>query len=282
MLYTRFVQSRRTTQDIRVALATILGKNSGAGYLTRQNKRNAPSFSMEGVWISDARAINNPRFVVLNGSMTVGEALGVIEENEINEEVFINAHIFGLPSEQTINLSVEEFDARRGLITVSGRNPMDRARSIFLAAERFNLYHQHALDEARNSGWRGWSVYQIVEHSSQYNGTIEQFTERSRDRFLEIWNAIQECRADFAHPLIEVERENPPPVNFMEIYGLSEELRMDMDSLYHAALPENGPVLRSSRDRRERWASRGRQTGRGGQAGRGRRARRRGHWARES
>lgn len=129
-----------------------------------QTKQAAPPFSMVGVWVVDARAIHSPRFVVFDESMTVREALREIEGREAGQ-VFISAHTPDIASLDVMNMYIREFNSHHGIITIGGRSSMSEARLIFLAAERFNLYHQHALEVARNSGWRGRAVYQIVERS---------------------------------------------------------------------------------------------------------------------
>lgn len=212
---------------------------------------------MEGIWTINAPTINQLQFIKLSDFETVQDALESLEESQ-EGKVIVGAQVWGLSLEVVMAMSMEEFDARRGIIIIKAKNFMEKARSICLVAERFNLYHQHALDNAKNSGWWGWATHIIMKDAEQYVDSIEEFTLRSKDQFLELWNSIQDCRSVFVHPVLEVECENPPPVDILKIDDIAEELREEMDTLYHAPLPEDSPVLCSSRKRRDDRAKRAR------------------------
>lgn len=195
---------------------------------------------MKGIWTVKASNVRQLQFVKLSDFATVQDAVRGIEESQI-DEVFVTAHVSGLPVEMVMGLSVEEFDARRGIITIRNRRSVEEVRSIVLATERLNLYRQHALDEARNSGWRGWATHLIMD-TEEYEGSIVRFTVRSRDRFLEVWNSIQDYRSVIAHPVV-VEHENSLIIDFLEIHGIPDDLRGNRYTLLRGIVVGERPVL---------------------------------------
>lgn len=217
----------------------------------RQTEQTTPPLPMEGIWIVDSRPDIQPYFVNLDDHVSMKTVIYEIQQKE-EDDVVVIPYVEGLSSEQVISLSARSFDARRGLITVKAKNPLAEARSTILAAERLELYHLHALQKAREStGMWGASVNRLAG-TDAYKDFIEETTYRDRERYKLMRKMLQRLRAITTHPSEAVERRIPPPIDFMEIRGLPEEIRLEVESLYYMELPEDGPVLKSARKRRDK------------------------------
>lgn len=203
---------------------------------------------MKGNWLVDKRSKEQPIVVDSSGYRLVMDMVWSIKDEQ-EGDVLITTHVEGLPSEQTQSLSTGDFVADCGLIIIEHGQHLGETTPMFTIAERFELYHLHALYFARKSEPRGTPDHVLMK-TKTYVDIIEKTTEMSCEMFVRMRNAMQSRRGRVAHPSAVVMRRCPPLVSLSDISEMvPEELVSEATTLYFKPLPNNSPVLISARIR---------------------------------
>lgn len=105
---------------------------------------------MKGIWAFDARIAKELRLLKLNDFANVREAISSLEKSQTHV-INVIPYVAGLSCEETMGLSVQEFDERRGCLVIVDDYSLENKRATFYSAEKMELVHEHALRVARKS-----------------------------------------------------------------------------------------------------------------------------------
>jgi hypothetical protein len=202
----------------------------------------------EAIVILDDRPDKTPFLVQTHGDRNMDDVTSRLKAEQSPAQTLVfKPFVLGLTTAEAESLPLRVFAERHGILLMKIRSNLEEA-SIFLLAQRIDLFHLHALFMARKNahGELARAADHDVMRTDDYKDTIKKTTGMNWTDFLEARGAVQAVRGLQAHPIQKVWKGLPPSFQLKDFKKIRTSVRHRVNILSCTILEEDDPVLDSA------------------------------------